>query len=440
MQVLFDRPYGSADLHLVLALWHELVSEWHPTEDPMHATIPRGAALETLARYLRSDAEPEARRAAAHKACRFDVMLRLASGRVNTMHATDAFFTHGENASWFVPSKASARDSARIVQCVRLTEAAIAAWEASAPIRAAAIASARALLESDIDTEGDSIGMMPEQDVPAGRVAIHPSLLPAGADRKTHLEALVRRIQEEVYQPVYRRKPFGAPVTGWDARLRAYFWPTPDQGYAQTCAALEGIVSQARTLAKALSSNGNGWSAPEQAAAVALAHAIFKWGGVPQDPATVTPHSVEQVFRAAMANDGKATANMNSGWTKLAAFASDHYEEDGVRYPQVIWDSRVAAALVSRLDVQLSEGESPSGLFPGVGTVPGRGGTRPRALLRRWPSAYRSWAGQVAGSALVREVRDILNGGGYPGMPLPEGGAGPWTTRGVEMVLFMDGY
>jgi hypothetical protein len=83
---------------------------------------------------------------------------------------------------------------------------------------------------------------------------------------------------------------------------------------------------------------------------------------------------------------------------------------------------------------------TPADLFPGIGTVAGQGGTRPRALTRRWPSSYGKWSGQVAGSALVRDIRDILNRGDYPKMPLPDGGVGPWTTRGVEMVLFMDGY
>jgi hypothetical protein len=39
-------------------------------------------------------------------------------------------------------------------------------------------------------------------------------------------------------------------------------------------------------------------------------------------------------------------------------------------------------------------------------------------------------------------MRDVLNdpSRAYPKMPLPAGADGLWTTRGVEMVLFMDGY
>lgn len=437
-QVQFDKYYGSADLLSILALWHELVSEWLPEEtDPMRATIPRGAAKDKLATYLRSSEEPGTARSTA-RACRFDVILRLASGRVDAMHATVPFFGRGTNGQWFAQAREQARDSRRIIECVRLTDAGIAAWETGGAAREQAIVSARALLESDIESEGGIVALLPEREQPAPFAALVRAVLP-DADRRAHLETLVRRIQEEAYQPVFRKKPFGAPVRGWDARLLAYFWPGPDQGYAQTCSAVDALAEQAHGLALALGWNGR-WNEDEGAAAVELAHAIFEWGRVPQDPATVTPESVEQVFDAALADDATSTANMNSGWTKLAAFVTAHGEGDAAFRPQVIWDSRVAASVTSRLDAQLPDGALPASLFPGVGTVPGRGGTRPRKLSRSWPSGYRTWAGQVAGSAVVREIRDILNAGGYPTMPLPDGGTGPWTTRGVEMVLFMDGY
>ena len=41
---------------------------------------------------------------------------------------------------------------------------------------------------------------------------------------------------------------------------------------------------------------------------------------------------------------------------------------------------------------------------------------------------------------MVREIRDVLNDGAHECMPLPDGGEGRWTIRGVESVLFMDGY
>jgi hypothetical protein len=184
---------------------------------------------------------------------------------------------------------------------------------------------------------------------------------------------------------------------------------------------------------------GRGWTVAEQRQAVQLARDVFRWGGVPQDPDTVTPSTVQAVYEAALRDDAAARANMNSGWTKVAAFATAHLEESQSGRPQAIWDSRVATAIVSRLERVVPAHVGIADVFPGVGTVPGRGGTRPRDLARNWPSGYGTWRGQVAGSLVVREIRDILNEEDYS-LPQFEGGPVRWTTRDVEMVLFMDGY
>ena len=126
----------------------------------------------------------------------------------------------------------------------------------------------------------------------------------------------------------------------------------------------------------------------------------------------------------------------------MAALATAFLEGDGERAPDVIWDSRVMKAIVSTLDRMLEpdQGHMPARAFLRVGVVPGRGGTRPRRLEHTRAHAYGSWSSQEAGSALVHELRDLLNRGRYGWMPLPHGGEGRWTIRGVESVLFMDGY
>ena len=437
LQVQFASKKRRANLSLVLALWHELMAEWHPEEPaPLRARMPRRSSNDTLSAYLKSAAWPDITREQAERACGFDIILRLASGLIDTRHSTDAFFTRADNGKWFRPVEMPGTTRNRPINGVELTPEAIAIWlGASDGERQQALAEARRLLESDVESQGIPVQLLPHEGTPA----VAPSALPSAQSRSDYLEALVRDIQVQPFQRVYRKRAFGAPVTGWDARLRAYFWPAPAQGYQETAAGIRDIVQTARALAEALAGHGT-WDADEQRRAVDLAHAVFAWGGVPQDPKTVTASTVESVVRAALDNDAKARAHMNSGWTKVAAFVTDHLDGVGTGRAQAIWDSRVATSIVGRLDRLLPAGMDPATLFPGVGTVPGRGGTRPRALSRRWPSGYQTWAGQVAGSQVVRDIRDILNNGDYPQMPLPDGGVGPWTTRGVEMVLFMDGY
>ena len=78
---------------------------------------------------------------------------------------------------------------------------------------------------------------------------------------------------------------------------------------------------------------------------------------------------------------GTGDVNVDSS-TKVAAFATAGLEkiEDG--RPQAIWDSRVATAVICRLERVVPANVDIAQLFPGVGTVPGRGGTRPRGQAR----------------------------------------------------------
>lgn len=446
--VQFAARNQRADLHVILALWHELINEWHPEViDPMRATMRRGHVKESLSSYLHSQDWPHVERKYAEKACRFETVLRVASGALDTMHASSQFFTRAENATWFEALDRRTVNGETVPLSVGLTDAAIEVWNASAAARETALVAARALLAADLTSQGIAVALLPCSETPAGTGQMpseHAGTPPgpalhAGAGRAAYLQTLVRHIHEQPWQPVYRRKPFGTPVRGWDERLKAYFWPLPVKGYDQTCLDMQSIHERARLLALALTRNGR-WSEAEGMLAVQLANDIFTWGGVPQERDTVTPSTVEHVFQAALVNDACATANMNSGWTKVAAFATAHLEQDASGLPQVIWDSRVATAIIGRLDSLLASDATPAGLFPDIGIVTGRGGTRPRALVQRWPSGYGRWSSQVAGSALVRELRDILNGGDYPSMPMPGTRQGAWTTRGVEMVLFMDGY
>ena len=109
----------------------------------------------------------------------------------------------------------------------------------------------------------------------------------------------------------------------------------------------------------------------------------------------------------------------------------------------VIYDSRVATAVTSILDPTMqfvSQGDEWQS-YRNLGTVPGRGGSRPRDPRWRWPNGYRVWASQTAANLLCREVLGELN---RQAAARPDcrklNDPSPWTLREVEAVLFMEGY
>jgi hypothetical protein len=259
-----------------------------------------------------------------------------------------------------------------------------------------------------------------------------------GDSRATIVKKLTRWIHFDPIQPNYRKRPVGLEVVGWDKRLCAYFWPIPGIGYADTEAQIAPLQDGLRLLAQKLD-DGKTWGTDD---IVEISHQVFAWGGVPQEG--VTADKVKQVMLNALHGDVACPeAPMNCGWTKVAAFATAHLEGNTGRHPQVIWDSRVSTSIIHRLDRMLGARHKIARvLFPDLGTVIGRGGTRPRALVCKWPIGYGKWSAQFAGSRVVKEIRDILKNPNeqYPPMPLPTGGTGLWTVRGVEMVLFGDGY
>jgi hypothetical protein len=259
-------------------------------------------------------------------------------------------------------------------------------------------------------------------------------------DRSRLVRDLVHRIQVEEFQPRYRRAHFGRPVCGWPDRLRSYFWPNPRVDYTATHRLMQGWFDGAGELSRRLLDRDT-WTSADGAEAAELAMQMLRWGGVARQ-SRFSVLSVESVFRKALGLPHAAQPPMNSGWTKVAAMATAFLEGHPSRAPHVIWDSRVSTSLVTRLEVLLLENgvRDPSHLFPHIGTVIGRGGSRPRKTRLRWAHAYMSWPSQFAGSSLVKEIRDILNRETYPAMPAPEGGTKLWTIRGVESVLFMDGY
>lgn len=130
-------------------------------------------------------------------------------------------------------------------------------------------------------------------------------------------------------------------------------------------------------------------------------------------------------------------APMNSGWTKVAAFASEVAD-----MPQAIWDSRVSTAVIENLQRVITS-RVPVKDF-GLRLIPGRGGWRQerQAALRDfgWRSGWgsRPWSAHFAGARLIARICEMLNAD-IAKYSAPHHHCN-WTIRTVEMALFMEGY
>lgn len=197
----------------------------------------------------------------------------------------------------------------------------------------------------EADVELDVEGM--EQMLAAALAELYEVLTteaPRGviATRADLVERLVDWIDADIYQPRYRGRSFGVSLCGWDQRLGHYFWPTPATGLQ----ANQSLLAPLLATAARLSATAGQWTGAEREQAVVFAEAVFKWGGVPQRP--FTADTVESVFCSALKGARQNGAPMNSGWTKVAAFATAHLEDEAEKEPLIIWDSRVAHSLIRR--------------------------------------------------------------------------------------------
>lgn len=267
------------------------------------------------------------------------------------------------------------------------------------------------------------------------RVFVSPSLSIPVFNPSSFVQDFVTYVNRDPYHPTYRGKPHGKTIVGWSNRLNNYFWPNPAINLATTLTTLTCINAPASGFMSAIhhfppTSHGN---------LVNWANDIFKWGGVPQ---VFTYSDVLDVLSSVNAGFKIKSARMNSGWTKVASFASEVLPPDK---HLVIWDSRVAHSLVTRFETMLSS-VGFSGLpveLEGIGYVRGRGGSRKGYPYNttRWRNGYGRWDTVFKGSELVRLIRDELNSRSGIGIDFKcPVNNGLWTVRLVEMVLFMDGY
>jgi hypothetical protein len=267
------------------------------------------------------------------------------------------------------------------------------------------------------------------------------------------LRLLARRIVAQidqdtsVYIPKRARGRVSTASRGVARALENYEWPY-GTGFADAYRQVAALADSLRALSVKLD-QGQQLTPQEGHQLQEATYRVFRWGGVTRGASKKSPSVdlISSVILSALRWQRIDTAPMDSGWTKVAAFGTDWL--DGTdRTPQVIYDSRVANALLRNVE-KLSKGDHGGwllGLLPTLQhhlrTVPGRGGTRDQPYQLRWKSGYGRWDAQFFASLLVRMMRDALNEDPrrYGLMPIADSSDSAWTMRGVEIVLFMDGY
>lgn len=180
---------------------------------------------------------------------------------------------------------------------------------------------------------------------------------------------------------------------------------------------------------------------------IQLATTILQWGGVTRGnlgKLNNNPNILYDIIITARTRKVKNNAPMNSGWTKIAAFFAI---SQGT--PNVIWDSRVSCALCNGIMRECNLLGITSNrahlLFPYIGYIAGRGGTRPRLLpvLRRfWPNGYGKWDFHFSGASLVDNIVQQLNTMPHeaPCTLHTISGQAKWSRWEVAMALFVMGY
>jgi len=428
----------SSDRGLFIAAWKVWFKRFSP--DPAsweEAALPIRAMDVTLAEQIEAGA-----RFSVDVICRLLVPWNYR----NQVQVTSDFLDVNDHLLHVVKNYQDP-ETGEIVPAVRLSDRTMAYWRRRTFIEQDQWMNyAEARFQADIETSSDTPVILDDYGLEVIGTDIYPPIVPtADASDDEFVKALVYWMDDDVYQPMYHRRAYGEAVSTWHDRLEAFFWPKPRTGYSEFSFSSAPLLYYSSRLAEAVE-NKQPWTEIEQTYAVQVANEVFLLMGLPQRE--VNAANIRAVFEAAIFENEQAKAKMNTGWSYLAAYATAHLEPMEGRLPQAGWNSRLASSLISRLDFLLTEAgiTDLSGRFPTIGIVPGAGGTRPRDFTLSWPVGYRNWQTHLAGSRLVRQIRDILNTEMVNGkkrfrtMPLVGGDRGPWTVRGVELVLFGDGY
>jgi len=263
-------------------------------------------------------------------------------------------------------------------------------------------------------------------------------------------EQIVKVLNEREFRYVPRKGPPGELAKSWIQRFMGYRWGSSSDPFSD----LDLIISIQSSLESGREEliNSGRFSPASHTRVQAAVLDLFKWGRVTRGEGHDPPNMrfVESVLKTAFHCSDSFNAPLDSAWTKLAAISTSSVKITDNRFPQVIFDSRVSVALLESIDAvceldsrytELKDAYRKAGL----GYVSGRGGNRLARVAslhkKGWKSGYGKWSAQFVASRLVAKMVLVLNSTEHiPRMPGPNGITQPWDTRGVEKVLFMDGY
>jgi hypothetical protein len=276
---------------------------------------------------------------------------------------------------------------------------------------------------NDAEGAGEALVTGPETSA-FNAVASEASLGSAGP-----VAMILNQLASASFQPRFRKRPHGAPVRGWNERLAAYFWPQPQISWAATNVRFQGLVASAADAERALRSDPSSRKAQDQL--LRVFELVCLWGNVRLPESDVASLAAEVLNTLDVLDRGlEPSSRLNSAWTKLyVVLRPDSF---------VIFDSRVATALTSLLDRAMPAvvNQQEWRWLSDLGTVVGRGGSRPRKVDFGWRNGYRDWRAQLAANRLCLLIQDGLNQAHLASAQARTN----WTLREVEAVLFMEGY
>ena len=229
---------------------------------------------------------------------------------------------------------------------------------------------------------------------------------------------------------------------GWGSKLESYRYAGMNEDVSSLQHLLHFSNLTARPFKELCQAENIDWEDADTRRKLELeAESICIWGGVSQGRGY---KDAWKVAKSAIQGIAEPDAPMNSGWTKVAAFASDGRENE-----QTIWDSRVAVSVINRINSALDalDMSRDAQLLKWLGEiriVPSQSNERNELIQqlkqRRWKVGSCDWRSHFRGSAIVRRMTTRLRGLQIP-FPegLPEEFGTQWNVFTVGMALFMDG-